>query len=442
MISIVNKKEPLILFFGDFAVLYLSVWVTLMLRHFDFPAYSEVIAHLQPFSILFVAWIFVIYVAGLYDRMNVDIKRNLPRALFNTQIVNIILAVVFFYFSPSFAIAPKTTLFIYLVVSLGLLMLWRIYIYPRIYSGTKNKAILIARGSEMRELLETINGGNYSYYFSSYVDLDKLDSIDVQRDIVELVYSDDTKTIVVDTEDDAIIPILDHLYNLMFSKVNFVDMHILYEQVFGKIPLSIVKHGWFLKNVNTERHVIYDGIKRTFDIVFALIIGLISLIFYPIVWVLIKLDDGGTIFHTHERIGQDNKKILIYKFRSMANVDGKLEVTKVGKYLRNARIDELPQILNVLKGDLSLIGPRPENSDLAAIYAEQIPYYNVRHLIKPGLSGWAQIYHDAHPHHAVDINETKNKLSYDLFYVKNRSLFLDLEIGLKTLRTIFLRKGR
>lgn len=442
MISIVNKKEPLILFFGDFAVLYLSVWVTLMLRHFDFPAYSEVIAHLQPFSILFVAWIFVIYVAGLYDRMNVDIKRNLPRALFNTQIVNIILAVVFFYFSPSFAIAPKTTLFIYLVVSLGLLMLWRIYIYPRIYSGTKNKAILIARGSEMRELLETINGGNYSYYFSSYVDLDKLDSIDVQRDIVELVYSDDAKTIVVDTEDDAIIPILDHLYNLMFSKVNFVDMHILYEQIFGKIPLSIVKHGWFLKNVNTERHVIYDGVKRVFDVIFALIIGLISLIFYPIVWALIKLDDGGSIFYTQERIGQDNKKILIYKFRSMAEIDGKKEVTKIGKFLRNVRIDELPQILNVLKGDLSLIGPRPEKNDLVAIYAEQIPYYKVRHLIKPGLSGWAQIYHDAHPHHAVDINETKNKLSYDLFYVKNRSLFLDLEIGLKTLRTIFLRKGR
>ena len=442
MISIVNKKEPLILFFGDFAVLYLSVWVTLLLRHLDIPAYSEIISHLQPFSILFVAWIFVIYVAGLYDRMNVDIKRNLPRVLFNTQIANIVLAVVFFYFSPSFSITPKTILFIYLVVSLGLLMIWRIFIYPRIYSGTKNKAILIARGTEMRELLDTINGGHYSYYFSSYVDLDKLDSIDVQRDIVDLVYSEDAKTIVVDTEDDAIILILDHLYNLMFSKVNFVDMHILYEQVFGKIPLSIVKHGWFLKNVNTERHVIYDGAKRAFDVVCALIIGLISLIFYPIVWALVKLDDGGPVFYTQERIGQDNKKILIYKFRSMAEIDGKKEVTRIGKFLRNVRIDELPQILNVLKGDLSLIGPRPEKNDLVAIYAEQIPYYKVRHLIKPGLSGWAQIYHDAHPHHAVDINETKNKLSYDLFYVKNRSLFLDLEIGLKTLRTIFLRKGR
>ena len=442
MNSIINKKEPLILFLGDLAVFYFSVWATLILRHLDFPSSIEVISHLQPFSILFVSWIFVIYVAGLYDRMNVDIKRNLPRALFNTQIVNIILAVVFFYFSPSFAITPKTTLFIYLVVSLGLLMLWRIYIYPRIYSGTKNKAILIARGSEMRELLETINGGNYSYYFSSYVDLDKLDSIDVQRDIVELVYSDDAKTIVVDTEDDAIIPILDHLYNLMFSKVNFVDMHILYEQIFGKIPLSIVKHGWFLKNVNTERHVIYDGVKRAFDIIFALIIGLFSLIFYPIVWLLIKIDDHGEIIHIDERIGQDNKKIFIFKFRTMAEVNGKKEVTKIGRYLRVARIDELPQILNVLKGDLSLIGPRPEKNELVSVYADQIPYYKVRHLIKPGLSGWAQIYHDAHPHHAVDINETKNKLSYDLFYVKNRSLFLDLEIGLKTLRTIFLRKGR
>ncbi len=106
------------------------------------------------------------------------------------------------------------------------------------------------------------------------------------------------------------------------------------------------------------------------------------------------------------------------------------------------RLDELPQIWNVLKGDLSLVGPRPEQVDMVADYASKIPYYNVRHLIKPGLSGWAQIYHENHPHHAIEVDETRNKLSYDLYYVKNRSLFLDFEIMLKTARTILMRKGK
>ncbi|MBP9749809.1 MAG: sugar transferase, partial [Candidatus Pacebacteria bacterium] len=113
----------------------------------------------------------------------------------------------------------------------------------------------------------------------------------------------------------------------------------------------------------------------------------------------------------------------------------------VGAVLRPTRIDELPQCLNVLRGDLSFIGPRPELPALAVLYAEQIPYYRARHLIKPGLTGWAQLYHDAHPHHGADVEETRNKLSYDLYYLKHRSILLDIEIMLKTVKKIVTRAG-
>ena len=119
----------------------------------------------------------------------------------------------------------------------------------------------------------------------------------------------------------------------------------------------------------------------------------------------------------------------------------KNKVTKVGAFLRKSRIDELPQIWNVLMGDISLIGPRPEFEKPVREYVEKIPYYNVRHMIKPGLSGWAQIYHEQHPHHGVDIEETRNKLSYDLYYIKNRSFMLDIKIALKTIKTLLLRAG-
>jgi lipopolysaccharide/colanic/teichoic acid biosynthesis glycosyltransferase len=119
----------------------------------------------------------------------------------------------------------------------------------------------------------------------------------------------------------------------------------------------------------------------------------------------------------------------------------KNRVTKVGAFLRKTRIDELPQLWNVLRGDLSLIGPRPELPALAAVYEKEIPYYNVRHLIKPGLSGWAQLYQRVPPKGAVATNETKSKLSYDLYYLKNRSMMLDFKIALKTIKTLVSRNG-
>jgi len=184
------------------------------------------------------------------------------------------------------------------------------------------------------------------------------------------------------------------------------------------------------------------------DVIISLPLALLSLIFYPFVFLAIKMDDGGEIFIRQSRIGQDNKHVEIIKFRSMSGLDEGEEVlksrrvvTKVGTFLRKSRIDELPQLWNVLKGDISLIGPRPEIPALALKYEEEIPYYNVRHLIKPGLSGWAQIYHNNHPHHGTDFSETKMKLSYDLYYIKNRSFFLDLKIALKTIKALLSRTG-
>jgi lipopolysaccharide/colanic/teichoic acid biosynthesis glycosyltransferase len=126
---------------------------------------------------------------------------------------------------------------------------------------------------------------------------------------------------------------------------------------------------------------------------------------------------------------------------NVSNAGGAEHITRVGKFLRTTRIDELPQLWNVFRGDLSLIGPRPELPELVKLYEKEIPYYNIRHLLKPGLSGWAQLYHKNHPHYRPDVSETRVKLSYDLYYIKNRSLLLDLKIALKTIKTLLSRSG-
>jgi lipopolysaccharide/colanic/teichoic acid biosynthesis glycosyltransferase len=212
--------------------------------------------------------------------------------------------------------------------------------------------------------------------------------------------------------------------------------------------LSLIKYSWFLENISLAPKITYDILKRLMDIVIAVPAGLISLIVYPFVYIAIKLEDGGPVFFSQERIGKNGSIMRIYKFRSMYSNDqvdvlrdSKNRITRIGDTLRKTRIDELPQLWNVIKGDVSLIGPRPELPTLVKLYEKEIPYYGIRHLIKPGLSGWAQIYHDNHPHHGAEVAETKEKLSYDLYYIKNRSFILDIQIVLKTVKKLFSIAG-
>ena len=161
---------------------------------------------------------------------------------------------------------------------------------------------------------------------------------------------------------------------------------------------------------------------------------------FVLVFIAIKLEDGGSIFYFQERVGVNGRIVRLSKFRSMSEGGGE-KITKCGRFLRKTRIDELPQLWSVLKGDLSLIGPRPEKPEFVALYERRIPYYNVRHLIKPGLSGWAQIHQDNPPKYGVQYDETALKLSFDLYYVKHRSYILDLQIALQTIRTLLSRTG-
>jgi exopolysaccharide biosynthesis polyprenyl glycosylphosphotransferase len=447
-----KRKEPLVLLSGDLLFFVASLWLTLLLRNITPPSWELFISHLAPFSLLFIAWVAVFYIAGLYEKQTVILQSKLPNVLGATQIANSSIAVVFFYFIPFFGITPKTVLFIYLFVSFTLILFWRTYGYFALGRKRAENAILIGSGSEMKDLLHEVNNNPLSSLrFVSSVDLSRADENGFWDEIVRKVYSEDVSVIAIDLAHENVEPVLPHLYNLIFSKVNFIDMHKIYEDIFDRVPLSLLRYNWFLENISATPRTAYDTLKRMMDVSVSFILFAVSLVVYPFVYLAIKLDDGGPLFITQERTGENNRPVKILKFRSMTgNDEGRyagggvsdLKVTKVGNFLRKSRIDELPQLWNVLRGDLSLIGPRPELPELVKNYSKAIPYYNVRHLIKPGLSGWAQIYHDAHPHHGVATEETKNKLSYDLYYIKNRSLLLDIKIALRTLKIIMTFAGR
>ncbi|MFH1402629.1 MAG: exopolysaccharide biosynthesis polyprenyl glycosylphosphotransferase [Patescibacteria group bacterium] len=446
---ILNKKEPVLLFVGDILFLTISLWLTLAIRHSQIPSWEIFVDHFIPFSALFLVWTLSFFIAGFYERHALVNSRYFFSEIVKIQIINSIIAIVFFYFAPVFGLAPKTIIFIYLVISLFLILLWRIYIIPFLGIKKKLEAALIGRGTEIYQLIKEVNNNPwYNLHFAVVIDLDKTPEINFQKDIFNPVYEHNISTIVMDLQDSQIQNTIPHFYNLIFSKIKFLDIHKVYEDIFDRIPLSLIKYHWFLENINSSQKKVYTFFKRAMDIVISLPLFIMSLVLYPCVFIAMRLEGKGPLFYFPERIGKNNSIIKLVKFRTMTKLHNSSnewgdenKITKVGAFLRNWRIDELPQLWNVLKGDVSLIGPRPEFVSAVEEYEKEIPHYGIRHLIKPGLSGWAQIYQKEAPRHSIDIELTKEKLSYDLFYIKNRSFLIDLKIALKTIKTLLSRLG-
>ncbi|MFZ2831680.1 MAG: sugar transferase, partial [Minisyncoccia bacterium] len=414
--KIMNKREPIILFAGDLLAFSVALWVALAIRSLTVPS-SEVFSnHWIPFSGLFVLWTFVFFVAGLYEKHTLVFKGKLPSLILNTQIANSLLAVVFFYLLPIFGITPKIILAVHLVVSFLLIIVWRISIVPHLGFRNRENAILVGAGEEMQELKQEMNANErYNLKFVSSVDLNQLDGIAFQEEVVEKIYSEGVSSVVIDLKHQKADAILPALYNLIFSNVRFLDMYKVYEEVFDRIPLSLVGYNWFLENISFSPHTMYDTMKRMMDVVIAGVLGIFSLVFYPFVIVAIKLEDNGPTFITQDRIGAGNRIIKLWKFRSMRGSDagkwvteGDDRITRTGRFLRRSRIDELPQLWNVVRGDISLIGPRPDMVVMGKKLAQELPYYTVRNLIKPGLSGWAQIKQDIAPQ---SLEETRERLA-------------------------------
>ncbi len=438
---IYNKREPFLVFLGDLIIFAISLWLSLALRDGRFSSFSDYLNILTPFSIVFLIWVLVFFIAGLYDKYTTILKDKLPGMIVNAQLVNSAIAVAFFYLFPYFNASPKTILFIVIIISLILIYLWRVYIQHYFGLRYKENSIIIGSGEELSALEKEVNDNSkLGLHFVSSIDLDKVTGVDFTDEITKRVYSDNVSVIVVDLKDSRVEPILPHLYNFIFSNVKFIDMDRIYEDVFDRVPLSLLRYSWFLENISVVQNTIYSFLKRSADIFVSVIFGLIYLILFPFIAIAIKIEDNGPILFYQNRIGKNNKIIKVAKFRSM-DVAEKEKITKVGRFLRKTRIDELPQMKNVFVGDLSLVGPRPEKPDFVELYDKEIPYYNVRHLIKPGLSGWAQICQDNPPKFDVNFDDTKTKLSYDLYYIKNKSIILDIKIALKTIKTLISRVG-
>ncbi|KND47963.1 MAG: putative colanic acid biosysnthesis UDP-glucose lipid carrier transferase [Parcubacteria bacterium C7867-004] len=447
-----GKRAPALLFLGDIAVFCLALWLTLLLRTGSVPSMSLLEDHAGPFALLFILWSLVFYMSGLYGKGIILFKSHQPQALVRTQFANIVLAALFFFLVPGIGIAPKTNLAIYLVVSLLLIFLWRLAVYPRLsIKRSRTKALLIADGPDAEALVEEVNG-NPRYHLAFIHHLTPLAFLALSPYAQKDLMTKGVRAIVADMAACNSHGLLPVLYDLPVEPrdCDLLDFTDVYEEVFDRIPLSLLDQGWFIENVAKEDPFWYSVPKRILDILGGVAMGLITLIAIPFVWAAHRLEGPGTLFIKQSRLGERGTLINAYKFRSMHMNEHASDawvgesdnrITKVGSVLRKTSLDEFPQFVNLLRGDLSLIGPRNDIEGLAKRLGDALPYYNFRYLVKPGITGWAQINQQYEQGHLSpqSIKETTVRLAYDFYYLKHRSLGLDLVIALKTIKRMLFR---
>jgi exopolysaccharide biosynthesis polyprenyl glycosylphosphotransferase len=462
MSEILNKIKYAVLVIGDVGIFYLSLWLALLIRYQQAVTPERWQQHFLPFSFIFLVWLAIFYITGIYS---LQIARN-NLFFYTTFIKGLIwaaaVAMAFFYLIKP-GIAPKTNLLLELVILSLLLVLWRQVFNALVgIKYWRNNLLIIGLNETTFNLAQEINNKpQFGFKVAAIVSnemseadekwLAKKESFEIistPHSLAGLVKIKKIKGVVTALNHHQNPELVSQLYECLPLKISFWDLPTFIEKFTGKIPVNAVGQVWFLENFKESQKAFYEVSKRVFDFFVSIILLIISLPFIPLLYLIVKMDSKGPFFFMQQRTGRFGKKFMAIKIRTMhknAETNGPQwaqkddpRVTKVGKFMRKTRIDEIPQLVNILRGEMSFIGPRPERPEFIEKLEKKIPFYRERLLVKPGLTGWAQI---NFPYGASE-EDALQKLQYDLYYIKNRSLMLDLSILLKTIKTVLSGGGQ
>jgi len=348
-----------------------------------------------------------------------------------------------------------------IVMLLALLLILIIRLLFFRWSGLDNlrpRALVLGAGVNARELLDLIDKTSIlpNLKIVGFVPFDK-ESRHVPAEMIipkagslaSLVGQYDASEVIVATQErrGGTFPIQE-LLECRISGIKVTDLVGFFERECGHLRMDSLYPSWLVFGSGFNQGTLRTVIKRMFDIITSLLLLIVTLPIMLLTALLIVIEDGWPVFYRQERVGDAGKTYMVIKFRSMFNDAEKAgkpqwattddpRSTRVGRIIRKLRIDELPQIINVLKGEMSFVGPRPERPHFVDMLSAQVPYYNMRHSIKPGITGWAQVRYP----YGASIEDAIEKLQYDLYYVKNHSLFLDFVILIDTVGVVLLRKG-
>ncbi|MBI3344809.1 MAG: TIGR03013 family PEP-CTERM/XrtA system glycosyltransferase [Gammaproteobacteria bacterium] len=463
MIRVFSHYIPikvLLLLLVETAILVSAVYLGGSLRFAgDQAGFSDALAPIWPKSLVFTSLILLAMSAvGLYHG---DFREGLRGILLQLVLAFLLGAGILgliFYLVPSFYLGRGVFGLAFLIAFLGLLLTRAILFKwtnlgtfkPRILVlGTGTRAADVEKGAQSNLHAGNIDIVGYLPLLATQHDVCSSRVLPAQGSILSVAKHYGVNEIVIAVRDwrGGGLPVQE-LLECKLSGVKITELSTFFERECGQVQLDSLNTSWMVFGEGFRQGVLRNAIKRVFDLVASSVLFLATLPVMLITALAILLEDGRPVLYRQERVGQSGQIFTIYKFRSMrqdAEKDGSPRwakadddrITRVGRIIRKLRIDELPQIINVFKGEMSFIGPRPERPYFVEKLAAQIPYFNARHSIKPGITGWAQVRYA----YGASLADAVEKLQYDLYYVKNHTLFLDIMILLETIRVVLRGKG-
>jgi sugar transferase (PEP-CTERM system associated) len=447
------NKFQLTLIAGDLALAFLALYAAFALR---FGEALESGAQHQPEQVLAFAMVmlFSSFFVEMYNRLDLALRTLIMRSIMG-------LALSFFLLSALYYILPsimygRGVIFLGMAVFGTLQVLWHVLLRRvDVFPGIAKRVLIVGTGPLALQMGTLVDARSQQYVLSGYYNLE-CEPMDVPSQkivpnghgLFEAVKEQRAQKVVVSLSQRRGVFPLQEMLSCKISGVEVVDAPTFYEQTTGKLLLENITPSWFIFSSGFRINDLIRFAKRMMDVITAGFGLLLTSPFLPIVALLIKLDSPGPVFFRQTRVGQGDKEFTLIKFRSMRqdaeNKSGAVwaekddpRITRLGRFLRKSRIDEIPQLFNVLQGDMSLVGPRPERPEFVAKLKELIPYYSERHYVKPGVTGWAQV---CYPYGA-SVEDAVEKLRYDLYYVKNLSILFDIRIMLRTIGVILFREG-
>ncbi|NIM95453.1 MAG: exopolysaccharide biosynthesis polyprenyl glycosylphosphotransferase [Anaerolineales bacterium] len=448
-----TTERRMLLIFGDFVVALAATIAALALwSQLDYLALSEEFVRVRAGWFVLLPFVWLILMVNLYDIRRASSWSGTLRGVLAAAAVGTMLYLGIYFFRSEPGSLPRRGPLYFLIIVVLLTLLWRL-LYVKIFTRQTfmRRALIIGAGSSGRAILDVLESSNPSpFYIVGLIDDDpakhgeKIHNFEVLGDssIID-------KLIDEEYISDIIVAIMGTMQGSTFQTildaqeggVEIIRMPVLYEELLGRVPIQHLESDWLLRSFVDEVRIsrLYTIIKRILDIVGAMFGLLLMGLFFPLIAIAVLMESGRPILFTQTRLGQGGKSFELLKFRTMsqdAEADGlphwsKVDdprATRVGRVLRKTHMDEFPQFINVLKGDMSMVGPRPERPEFVEQLEKQIPFYRARLLTKPGIGGWAQVNYGK----GGSIEGTAQKLEFDLYYIKNRSIWLDLWVILRS----------
>lgn len=458
------SERRLLLMFGDVLAVMLSVlfalriwaWVARTAFRPEF-----VLRNGYLFVVLIALWLFLASVNDLYVLQVAASRTQTLRRLILVNLQLFFVYVLIFFLSPRDAL-PRLFVLYYAVLSIVIIAAWR-FTRPALmgWASEPRRTLIVGGNAAAAALVQAIREhAARDYELKGIIGtseslgqtIEDIPVVGIHSDLMNFVARDRITELVITSTRDLTGELYLSVMDAYERGIKVLPMTLLYERMTGRVPVMHIQDDWpivLLADQDDHPMVEVDRIlKRLIDIVLSLI-GMIGfLLILPVIALLIRLDSQGTIFYSQDRVGLNGRIFRIYKFRSMvtdAEADtgavfskpGDPRITRVGGFMRKTRLDELPQFINVLRGEMSLIGPRPERPEHVARLSEKIPFYRTRLIVRPGLSGWAQVKYN----YGANDEDALVKLEYDLYYIRHQSLLLDMNIIVRTIGKALLFKG-